>query len=59
MLGYPSLSGQHSVKHLRLSPYAGYIQALQMTKELMLDRMYPLTLEGLDQGMRALQHKTH
>jgi hypothetical protein len=26
-----------------------------MMRELMGDRMYPLTLEGLEQGIRALQ----
>ena len=29
--------------------------SVQMTRELMEDRMFPLTLEGLEQGMRELQ----
>jgi len=33
----------------------GYIPSIQMTRELMSDRMYPLTLEGLEQGIRVLQ----
>lgn len=32
-----------------------YIPSIQMVRELMGDRMYPLTLEGLEQGIRALQ----
>ncbi|MCP5158322.1 MAG: VWA domain-containing protein [Gammaproteobacteria bacterium] len=32
-----------------------YIPSVQMVRELMSDRMYPLTLEGLEQGIRALQ----
>ncbi len=32
-----------------------YIPSIQMTRELMSDRMYPLTLEGLEQGIRVLQ----
>jgi hypothetical protein len=32
-----------------------YIPSIQMIRELMGDRMYPLTLEGLEQGIRALQ----
>ena len=31
-----------------------YTPSLQITKQLMEDRMYPLTLAGLDQGMRRL-----
>ena len=32
-----------------------YIPSIQMVRALMGDRMYPLTLEGLEQGIRALQ----
>ncbi len=32
-----------------------HIPSIQMVRELMSDRMYPLTLEGLEQGIRALQ----
>ena len=32
-----------------------YVPSIQMMRELMGDRMYPLTLEGLEQGIRALQ----
>jgi uncharacterized protein with von Willebrand factor type A (vWA) domain len=32
-----------------------YTPSIHMTCELMQDRMYPLTLEGLDRGIRALQ----
>jgi len=32
-----------------------YIPSIQMVRELMGERMFPLTLEGLEQGMRALQ----
>lgn len=32
-----------------------YIPSIQMVRELMGDRMYPLTLEGLEQGIRTLQ----
>lgn len=32
-----------------------YIPSIQMVRELMSERMYPLTLEGLEQGIRALQ----
>ncbi|MCP5420632.1 MAG: VWA domain-containing protein [Gammaproteobacteria bacterium] len=34
-----------------------YMPSIQITKELMKERMFPLTLEGLDQGIRALQHQ--
>ncbi len=33
----------------------GYTQSIQMVRELMEGRMFPLTLEGLDGAMRALQ----
>lgn len=32
-----------------------YTQSIEMIRELMDDRMFPLTLEGLDSGIRALQ----
>ena len=32
-------------------------QSIRMIKEIMHDRMYPLTLEGLDRGMRELSRK--
>jgi uncharacterized protein len=32
----------------------GYYESIGMVRELMGDRMFPLTLEGLDRGMRAL-----
>ncbi len=36
----------------------GHAQSIQMIKGAMKDRMYPLTLEGLDRAMRALT-RTH
>lgn len=35
----------------------GYTQSLRMVRELMADRMYELTLDGLDQAMRELTRK--
>jgi uncharacterized protein with von Willebrand factor type A (vWA) domain len=35
----------------------GYSQSTKIIKELMSDRMYPLTLEGLDDAMRELGRK--
>ena len=35
----------------------GYSQSTKIIKELMNDRMYPLTLEGLDDAMRELSRK--
>ncbi len=35
----------------------GYSQSTKIMKELMNDRMYPLTLEGLDDAMRELTRK--
>ncbi len=32
-----------------------YTPSVKMTRELMEDRMYPLTIAGLDQGIKALQ----
>ncbi|MDH3689083.1 MAG: VWA domain-containing protein [Gammaproteobacteria bacterium] len=36
-------------------PYWSYTQSIEMIQEIMDQRMFPLTLEGLDKGMRALQ----
>ncbi len=36
--------------------YWGYTQSIQYMKQLMEDRMFPLTLEGLDAAMRELNH---
>ncbi len=35
----------------------GYSQSVRIIKELMTDRMYPLTLAGLDDAMRELTRK--
>lgn len=35
--------------------YWDYTQSLQMMRRLLQERMYPLTLEGVDQAMRALK----
>ncbi len=35
----------------------GYSQSVQVIRELMNDRMYPLTLSGLDEAMRQLTRK--
>lgn len=35
----------------------GYSQSIKLIKELMNDRMYPLTLKGLDDAMRTLTRK--
>ena len=35
----------------------GYSQSTKLIKDLMSDRMYPLTLKGLDDAMRALTRK--
>lgn len=35
----------------------GYSQSTKIIKELVNDRMYPLTLEGLDDAMRELSRK--
>jgi uncharacterized protein with von Willebrand factor type A (vWA) domain len=35
----------------------GYSQSVRMIRELMNDRMYPLTLDGLDEAMRELTRK--
>jgi len=38
--------------------YWGYSQSTQVIRQLMQDRMYPLTLEGLDDAMRTLSRKS-
>jgi uncharacterized protein len=38
--------------------YWGYTGSIQIVRELMQDRMYPLTLEGLDEAMRTLSRKS-
>jgi uncharacterized protein with von Willebrand factor type A (vWA) domain len=32
----------------------GYTQSIQMVRQLMGNRMYPLTLDGLDRAMKEL-----
>jgi uncharacterized protein len=39
-------------------PYWGYSASTQILRGLMHDRMYPLTLEGLDEAMRTLSRKS-
>ena len=34
-----------------------YTQSIKMTQDLMRQRMFPLTIDGLDAGMRELHHK--
>ena len=38
--------------------YWGYTSSIQVMRTLMQDRMYPLTLEGLDEAMRTLSRKS-
>ena len=38
--------------------YWGYTSSIQVVRELMQDRMYPLTLAGLDDAMRTLSRKS-
>jgi uncharacterized protein with von Willebrand factor type A (vWA) domain len=38
--------------------YWNYTSSIQIVRQLMQGRMYPLTLEGLDEGMRALTRKS-
>lgn len=35
-----------------------YTPSIKISRELIDERMFPLTLDGLDRGMRELQHKT-
>jgi uncharacterized protein with von Willebrand factor type A (vWA) domain len=37
--------------------YWGYSHSVRLIRELMHERMYPLTLAGLDEAMRALSRK--
>jgi uncharacterized protein len=37
--------------------YWGYTQSIRIVQQLMSDRMYPLTLDGLDDAMRTLSRK--
>jgi uncharacterized protein with von Willebrand factor type A (vWA) domain len=39
-------------------PYWGHSHSTQLIRELMQDRMYPLTLAGLDDAMRSLSRKS-
>jgi uncharacterized protein len=34
-----------------------YTPSIRLTRELIGDRMFPLTMDGLDRGMRALRHR--
>ena len=49
---------QHWPSHLWINPvpqkYWGYTQSIGMISQIFEDRMVPMTLEGLDRGMRAL-----
>jgi uncharacterized protein len=38
--------------------YWGYTASIQIVRQLMQDRMYPLTLAGLDEAMRTLSRKS-
>jgi len=38
--------------------YWSYTSSVQVVRTLMRDRMYPLTLEGLDDAMRTLTRKS-
>ena len=38
--------------------YWSYTSSIQVVRTLMQDRMYPLTLEGLDEAMRTLSRKS-
>ena len=38
-------------------PRWDYTQSTTLIRDLMSERMFPLTLEGLDQGMKKLRHK--
>jgi uncharacterized protein len=38
--------------------YWGYTHSIQIMRELMRERMYPLTLDGLDEAMRTLSRKS-
>jgi uncharacterized protein with von Willebrand factor type A (vWA) domain len=38
--------------------YWSYTSSIQLARQLMQDRMYPLTLAGLDDAMRTLTRKS-
>ena len=38
--------------------YWGYTASIQIVRQLIRDRMYPLTLDGLDEAMRTLSRKS-
>ena len=38
--------------------YWGYTSSIQLVRQLMQERMYPLTLAGLDDAMRTLSRKS-
>ncbi len=38
--------------------YWGHIPSIGMVKELMSDRMFPMTMEGLERAMKALKKAT-
>ncbi len=46
----------HKIAWLNPSPQSGwrYTQSITLVRRIMGERMYPLTIEGLDQAMRAL-----
>jgi uncharacterized protein with von Willebrand factor type A (vWA) domain len=50
---YPAAAWLNPVKE----EHWGYTQSIRLMRELMHDRMYPLTLEGLDDAMRELSRK--
>jgi uncharacterized protein len=51
---YPSAVWLNPVEE----PYWGYTPSIRIVRELMQDRMYPLTLDGLDDAMRTLSRKS-
>jgi hypothetical protein len=51
---YPSAAWLNPVPE----QYWHYTQSIRIARELMKDRMYPLTLAGLDEAMRALSRKS-
>jgi len=60
-IAYPGGSIEHNNEEtgaVWLNPTAeerwGYYESIGMVRQLMADRMFPLTLDGLDRAMRAL-----
>jgi len=51
---YPSAAWLNPVPE----QYWGYSHSTQLVRELMQDRMYTLTLSGLDDAMRGLSRKS-